>query len=199
MPPINYIKIIHFDGPMRGQKDQTRQMPYAIVRQFCFTHAFQKPFLIMLHPLLLILQLILLVLSFLLYFLSMSTSNLSLIAPLSVVCLSYTSPWSSYSLRNVLQPLSHSHINSFEGLSSLQRINTENSKQMLPEKELRGHSPNFHIHVSVSDLYISMMDLPIVLKENRWTDPGNTVYKSLTDTWMWKSGLMPRNSQKRNT
>ncbi len=25
------------------------------------------------------------------------------------------------------------------------------------------------------------------------------IYKSLTDTWMWKLGLRPRNSQKRNT
>ncbi len=24
---------------------------------------------------------------------------------------------------------------------------------------------------------------------NMWTDPGKTVYKSLTDTWMWKLGL----------
>ncbi len=33
---------------------------------------------------------------------------------------------------------------------------------------------------------------------NMWTDPGNIQYKSLTDTWMWKLGLRPRNSQKRN-
>ncbi len=31
--------------------------------------------------------------------------------------------------------------------------NTENSKQIFPEKELRGYSPNYYIHVSVSDLY----------------------------------------------
>jgi hypothetical protein len=37
-------------------------------------------------------------------------------------------------------------------------------------KELRGHSPNFHLHVSVSDLYIPTIDLPILLQ---WTDPGN--------------------------
>jgi hypothetical protein len=35
--------------------------------------------------------------------------------------------------------------------------------------ELRGLSPNFHIHVSVSDLYIPH----IWLKQNRQTDPGN--------------------------
>ncbi len=42
------------------------------------------------------------------------------------------------------------------------------------KKKLRGHSPNFHIHVSVSDLYIPTIDLPILLQENMWTDPGNT-------------------------
>jgi hypothetical protein len=35
----------------------------------------------------------------------------------------------------------------------------------IPKKELRGHSPNFHIHVSVSDLYIPTIDLPILLQE----------------------------------
>ncbi len=38
--------------------------------------------------------------------------------------------------------------------TALQRINTENWKQIIPEKELRGHSPNFHIHVSGKDLYL---------------------------------------------
>ncbi len=32
-------------------------------------------------------------------------------------------------------------------------------------------SPNFYIHVSVSD--IRRMDLPILLQPNRQTDPGN--------------------------
>ncbi len=48
---------------------------------------------------------------------------------------------------------------------SLQRDNTENFKQIFPEKELRGLFPNFHIHVSVSNLYIPMIGLPILLKE----------------------------------
>jgi hypothetical protein len=55
----------------------------------------------------------------------------------------------------------------------LQRHNTENSKQIFLEKNLRGLSPNFHIHVSVSDLYVSTMGLPILLQENKWIDPGN--------------------------
>jgi hypothetical protein len=48
---------------------------------------------------------------------------------------------------------------------TLQRTNTENSKQIFPEKELRSHSPLFHIHVSVSDLYIPTINLPILLQE----------------------------------
>jgi hypothetical protein len=39
--------------------------------------------------------------------------------------------------------------------AALQRTNTENLKQIFPEKELRGHSPYFHIHVSVSDYIFS--------------------------------------------
>jgi hypothetical protein len=38
--------------------------------------------------------------------------------------------------------------------AALQRHNTDNSKQIFPERELRGLNPNFHIHVSLSDLYI---------------------------------------------
>jgi hypothetical protein len=56
---------------------------------------------------------------------------------------------------------------------SLQRHNTENSKHIIPEKQLRGLSPNFQIHVSVSDLYIPAIGLLILLKENTLTDPGN--------------------------
>jgi hypothetical protein len=58
-------------------------------------------------------------------------------------------------------------------LITLQRHNTENSKQIFPEKELGGHSPDFHIQVSVSDLYISTIDLP-------YSAAGK--YVSLTDT-----------------
>jgi hypothetical protein len=57
----------------------------------------------------------------------------------------------------------------------------QKSKQIFPEKELRGHRPNFHILVCVSDLYILRIGLPFLLQENMWTDPGNTVYKSLKE------------------
>jgi hypothetical protein len=39
--------------------------------------------------------------------------------------------------------------------------------------ELRGLSPNFHIHVSVSDSYIPMIGSHIFLQQNRQTNPGN--------------------------
>jgi hypothetical protein len=81
-------------------------------------------------------------------------------------------------------------------LNAMQRNNTENSKQIFPEKQLRGHNPNFHVHVSVSDLSyyiqhcficrpsdsnvptdsvieIPMIYLPTLLQENMKTDPGN--------------------------
>ncbi len=59
-------------------------------------------------------------------------------------------------------------------MTTLPRQNIENSKQIFPGKELRGPRPNFHIHVSVtvSDLFISTIGLPILLQENMWTEPG---------------------------
>jgi hypothetical protein len=64
--------------------------------------------------------------------------------------------------------------------STLQRQNTEISKQIFPEKEYRGLSPNFHIHVSLSDFHIPMIGLPILLEEI--CRPIMGLYKSLTDT-----------------
>ncbi len=66
-----------------------------------------------------------------------------------------------------------------EGLAQ-QRQNGENLKQIFPEKEYRGLSLNFHIHVSVSELHISTMDLPFLLEEI--CGPILGIYKSLTDT-----------------
>jgi hypothetical protein len=70
-----------------------------------------------------------------------------------------------------------------EELCTLQRTNTKNSKQILTEKELRtmrSHIPNFKIPVSLSDLHIPMIDLPILLQEICGLVLG--IYKSLTDT-----------------
>jgi hypothetical protein len=66
------------------------------------------------------------------------------------------------------------------GEVALQRQNTKILKQIFPEKEYRGLSPNFHIHASVSDLYIPTISLPILLEEI--CRPILGLYKSLTDT-----------------
>ncbi len=54
--------------------------------------------------------------------------------------------------------------------------------QIFPEKELCDHSPNFHFHVSVSDLYIPTIDLPILMQEI--CGPILGIYKSLTGMYM---------------
>jgi hypothetical protein len=64
--------------------------------------------------------------------------------------------------------------------AALQRHNTENPKQIFPEKELCGLIPNCRIHVSVSDLCIPTIGLPILLQEI--CGPILGIYKSLTDT-----------------
>ncbi len=56
--------------------------------------------------------------------------------------------------------------------------------------ELRGLSPTFHINVSVSYLFI-----PRISPHTSCSRIGRSIvgiYKSLTDTWMWKLGLWPR-------
>ncbi len=49
----------------------------------------------------------------------------------------------------------------------------ENPIYLFPEKEMRGLSPNFHIHVSVSDLYIPRIGPHIFLQQNRQANYGN--------------------------
>jgi hypothetical protein len=56
---------------------------------------------------------------------------------------------------------------------------------------MSGHSPNFHIHVSVNVLYIPTIDLPILLQEI--CGPHSQTHEC------GKLGLRSRNSQKRNT
>jgi hypothetical protein len=82
---------------------------------------------------------------------------------------------------------------------ALQRHNTENSRKIFPEKELRGLSPDFHIHMSVSELYITMIGLHILLQVHMWTDPRNIKFAHRHMTRLWKLGLRPRNSFSRNT
>jgi hypothetical protein len=49
----------------------------------------------------------------------------------------------------------------------------ENPIYVFPEMKLRDLVPNSYIHVSVIDLYIPRVGLPIWLQQNRQTDHGN--------------------------
>ncbi len=56
--------------------------------------------------------------------------------------------------------------------NTLQRYNTENSKQIFPEKDLLG--PILHSWVCERFIYCNpTIGQPILLQENMWTDPGN--------------------------
>jgi hypothetical protein len=56
-----------------------------------------------------------------------------------------------------------------------------NFETNIPRKGISGLSPNFHIHASVSDLYIPTIGLPILQEEICRPILGG-LYKSLTDT-----------------
>jgi hypothetical protein len=67
----------------------------------------------------------------------------------------------------------HTPDSTLTALATLHRHKTKNLKQILPEKELCGLSPNLHIHLYLRDFYILTIGLFILLQEYMWTDPGN--------------------------
>ncbi len=67
-------------------------------------------------------------------------------------------------MRYILEPISQRHTN-------VHCI--KNPIYVFPEMKLRGLVPNSYIQESVSDLYIPRNSMPIWLKQNRQTDPGN--------------------------
>jgi hypothetical protein len=62
----------------------------------------------------------------------------------------------------------------------MQRHITENAKQIIPGKELRGYSPGSYIHASVSELYIPLTDQPILLQPRKIGGPNMGIYRLLT-------------------
>ncbi len=72
-------------------------------------------------------------------------------------------------------------------------------KLLFPKQNYNILSPSSYTQIPVRDLrvYISRIGLPILLQGNMGGELG--IYKSLTDTLLWKLGLRPRNSHKRNT
>ncbi len=68
-------------------------------------------------------------------------------------------------------------------LYTLQKHNTENSKQIFPKKVLRGLSPNFHILCQWA-IYIFPQSVYLFCCR-KICGPILWIYKSLTDKWMW--------------
>jgi hypothetical protein len=62
-------------------------------------------------------------------------------------------------------------------------------KLLFPKQNYNVLSSSSYTHISVRDLYISMISLPILLSGNMWTDPGNTyINRSQTrgcGNWDW--------------
>jgi hypothetical protein len=81
--------------------------------------------------------------------------------------------------------------------TALQRYCPENWEKIFRERKLHGLSPSFYIHISVSNLFILTIDLPIWLQQNKGPILG--IYKSLTDVWIWKLGTRPRSLIPGNT
>jgi hypothetical protein len=46
-------------------------------------------------------------------------------------------------------------------------------KLIFPKQNYNVQSPSSYTHISVRDLYISRIGLPILLQGNMWTNPGN--------------------------
>ncbi len=70
-------------------------------------------------------------------------------------------------------------------------------KLLFPKQNYNVLSPSSYTQISVRDLYISRIGISILPQEI--CGPILGIYKSLTDTSMWKLGLRPRNSQERNS
>ncbi len=84
----------------------------------------------------------------------------------------------SHNYRLALRRPSANFQYTYEFVNHTSKTQHRKFKTNIPRK-----GPNFHIHVSVSGLYIPTIGLLILLQENM-----------LRDTWMWKLGLRPRNS-----
>ncbi len=70
----------------------------------------------------------------------------------------------------------------------------ENPINVFPEKELRGPSPPTFICLRAKYIYCIFLGSVHIFSCSRLSRPIAGICKSLTDTWMWKLGLRPRNS-----
>ncbi len=112
-------------------------------------------------------------------------NTLKLPSPTKLARLGHYPPSSQASWSAPMTPLQRQNAENWN-------FETENLKQIFPEKEYWGISPNFHIHVSVNDLYSPRIGPHI--SSSRKGRPIVGIYNSPTDTWMWKLGLIPQYS-----
>ncbi len=85
---------------------------------------------------------------------------------------------------------------------TLQRQNAENLKQIFPEKEYRGLSPNFHIHVSVSELQYIFQRWVCLFCWRKYVDRSwEYINRSQTHecgNWGWGRAIPRKETYKRN-
>jgi hypothetical protein len=79
-------------------------------------------------------------------------------------------------------------MSSLVGVCTIQLHCKENPIYEFPEMKLHGLVHNFHIHVSVSDVYISTIFPPILLQQNRGTDRGNINRSQIHECRNWERG-----------
>ncbi len=96
--------------------------------------------------------------------------------------------------------LLYEYIQKYREVSGLYTAKTQyrNSKQIIPEKELHGLSPNFKTFRCLWAIYIFPQSVCLFCY---WKICGPIlgIYKSLTDKWMWKLWLRTHNSFSGNT
>ncbi len=63
-------------------------------------------------------------------------------------------------------------------------------KTNIPSKGILRPQSEFPLHVSVSDLYIPTISLPILVQENMWTDPESILYINRSQTHKYGNTYM---------
>ncbi len=70
---------------------------------------------------------------------------------------------------------------------------------LFPKQNYNVLSPSPYTHTYICERFIYFQDRSAYSAAGKYVNQSFGIYKSLTGTWMWILGLMPRNSQKRNT
>ncbi len=104
-----------------------------------------------------------------------------------------SSLWKQFKRRKLLEHSNYLNNNPWRFIITTNQLHcNENSIYVFLFWELRGLNPNLYIHVSVGALYIPRIGPHISCSRIGKSMVG--IYKSITDTLMWKLGLWSRNS-----